>query len=179
MKAIPSHLLTLLLILGAAQRAAAASPLQTMQEALQFRHELATAVGAGQTPPAAALAQLRTRKDASGLALAPEADLALAALDLGHRLLALHQPAPAEVFFRAAEEALTHHLRARALTAPEKAQYLRHLAWVRGHYLNQIDQAKADIDEAIQLQPQDRSLPELRGQLARGQGEHFKEPRKG
>lgn len=175
---ILSHAVLLAALAASALTAAAQQPvsLETMKAALQFRADLVAAVGRDAETPASALQRLRDNGSASGLATARDVDLGYAALDVGHRLLALRRPDAAEVFFRAAEEGfeLASNRTPRTL-AREKAQYLEKLAVVRGNYLNKIAQAKADIDEAIQLQPNDKSLGESRSLLARGRGEQFKE----
>lgn len=166
---------------ASALTAAAQQPvsLENMKAALTFRAELATTVGNGTETPASALQRLRDNGAASGLGTARDVDLGYAAMDVGHRLLALHRPEAAEVFFRAAEEGFEQasNRTSRGL-AREKAQYLEKLAMVRGNYLNKVAQAKADIEEAIQLQPNDKALSEARSLLARGRGEQFKETRK-
>ena len=182
MKSRTSVHLLLLAVLAASVLTATAQPavsLATMQAALKFRADLATAVGSQAETPASALQRLRASGAASGFTAEPDVDLAYAALDVGHRLLALHRPDAAEEFFRAAETAFEQASnRTPRAQAREKAQYLQKLALVRGNYLNKVAQAKADIDEAIQLQPNDKSLDESRRVLARGRGEQFKEPGK-
>lgn len=149
--------------------------LKTMQAALAFRVEMASAIIRKTETPAGALDRLRARAGASGLALAGEADFALAVLDVGHRLLASDRPEAAEVFFRAAEQAFATAARQTPDDqVREKVGFLQKLALVRGKYLNQAAQARADIDEAIRLQPEDPALRQVRSQLARGQGETFK-----
>ncbi|MCW5549916.1 MAG: hypothetical protein KIT44_13215 [Opitutaceae bacterium] len=139
-----------------------------MQTALKWREELVQAVVAGEEKPEAALEHLEARRGASGLPLGPEADMGFAAMDLGHRFLAHRRPAEAEIFFRAAEQALA---RAVAITsdteAREKAQYLQKLALIRGNYLNQAGQARQDIEAAIKLQPEDEYLARVKSALAR------------
>ncbi len=145
--------------------------LSSLQAALKVRADIATAVGRGAETPERGLQQLRKA------GLAQDADLAYAALDVAHRLLGAEHPTEAEVFFHSAEQAFEQALK-QAAGAREKAQYLQKLAEVRGKYLNKIAQAKADIDEAIRLQPNDKSLIESRSQLARVRGEHIKEPKR-
>lgn len=149
-----------------------------MSSALEYRAQLALAVAKNQEAADAALLRLSAHRDASGFVLASaDADLGYAALDVGRRLISLKRPDAAEVFFRAAEQALAQAARQAATPeqAHDKAQYLQKLATVRATYLNQAVQAKADIDEAIRLQPEDKSLVEARQRLARGRPEAFKE----
>jgi hypothetical protein len=149
--------------------------MKTMQAALKFRAEMAMAVGKNAEAPQSALKRLRDSGAASGMAVGRDADLGYAALDVGHKLLAIGRPDAAEVFFRAAELAFEQVAnRTPRAQAREKAQYLQKLALVRGNFLNKPAQAKADIDDAILLQPEDKSLEQSRRQLARGRGEQFK-----
>lgn len=149
--------------------------LATMQAALQFRAEIATAVAAETETPENALKRLRENSAASGLNKSRDADYGYASLDIAQRLLAMREVEAAEVFFRAAEtgfeEASNHTPRGQAR---EKADYLRNLAHIRAKFLNKAAQARDDIDEAIRLQPEDKTLIETRGDLARGRSEHFK-----
>lgn len=150
-------------------------PLETMQAALRFRADMAAAVAAGAETPGNALQRLRENGAASGLNKPQDADYGYASLDIGHRLLAMRRLEAAEQFFRAAEAGFEQATRRTpAAQAREKAAYLRELAHIRGKFLNQPAQAKADIDEAIRLQPGDKLLAEARGDLARGRSEHFK-----
>lgn len=149
--------------------------LEAMQAALKFREQLANNVGGGIILPADALKLLQREPNASGLGVGPAADLGYAALDLGHRLLALHHPDFAEPFFQAAEENFVQAA-SQEPQARDKARLLQQLAFVRANYLNKPAQARADIDEAIRLQPNNKSLAETRTALARGRSEFFKSP---
>jgi len=154
-------------------------PFDTMRAALQFREEIASAVAAQSETPQAALKRLWDSGAASGMNVPRDADYGYASLDIAHRLLAVRQVEAAEAFFQAAEAGFDQaSARTPRGQAREKAEYLRQLAHVRGKFLNKIAQAKADIDEAIQLQPNDKTLVEVRGDLARGRSEHFKDSRK-
>jgi hypothetical protein len=152
------------------------APLQAMVAARNFRQEMAQAVAKNEETPEAALKRLRSREAASGLSFEREADAGYAALDVGHRLMALDRPDAAEAFFRASEEGFEQAMRkASRGQSRERAAYLQKLAHVRGNYLNKADQALADIEEAIRLQPDDHSLKNSRGVLTRGRGEQLKQ----
>lgn len=144
-----------------------------MQAALKFREQLATDVVAGVILPAHALKLLQQKPNASGLEVGPATDLGYAALDLGHRLLALRHPDLAEPFFQMAEEGFAQAANQEP-QARGKAHLLQQLAHVRANYLNKPAQARADIDEAIRLQPGNKALAETRAALARGRSEFFK-----
>ena len=151
-----------------------ASSLKTMQAALTYRAELASSLAKGGEKVQSALDRLRTRTEASGLGLSGEADFGHAALDVGHRLIALKRADLAEVFFSAAEEAFAQVVTQAGERTQQKAEYLQKLAFVRAKYLNKAALARANIDEAIRLEPENKTLQETRVQLARGQGEIFK-----
>lgn len=165
--------LAILLLISAISIAAQTTSLETMRAARELRQELSLSVSQGAQTSGKALATLRSTKGASGRAGSADADLAFAALDIGYRLMALERPDAAEDFFRAAAQSFAVELN-RTTPAKERAQLLQQLALIRGRFLGKIDQAKADIDEAIRLQPSDTSLKETRALLARGHGEHFK-----
>ncbi len=138
---------------------------KTAADALKLRSDIANAVFGGDTQPDAALGQLRAATAPSGLQVDPDADFAYAAIDVGQRLIVLGKPVEAEKFFQAAELSLVP-LVARPANAPTKAQYLRKLSLIRGNYLNKADQAKADLEQAIALQPDDKGLQRARQVLA-------------
>ncbi len=154
------------------------SPAQTtsieaMTAARSLRQELALAVSQSAQSSSKALALLRGNKGASGRAGSSDADFAYAALDVGYRLMALERPEAAEDFFRAAELSFAAELN-RTAQARGRAELLHQLAILRGRFLGKIAQAKADMDEAVRLQPNDVGLREARAGLARGRGEFFK-----
>lgn len=137
-----------------------------MQEALALRRDMAGAVAQGAEKPEAALDRLRKASFPSGLKISADAGFAYAAIDLGHRLL-LRNPAEAELFFRAAEDALDGEVKRTADTeAKDKAQHLQSLAMIRGNYLNKAEQAQADMAAALKLQPEDKYLAQFQKILA-------------
>lgn len=160
-----------------AARAQQPTSLEDLQAARNSRVALVVAISRNEIPVARALQQLRAASKSSGFVQSPDVDQAYAALDVGHRLLAVDRPDAAEDFFRVAEQDFDQAAkRTPPGQAREKARYLRELALVRGRFLNKAAQAKADIDEAIRLQPDDKALKDFRGELARGRGEFFKDP---
>ncbi len=116
--------------------------------------------------PAEAITHLQTGA-ASGLQLDKDADFAYAAIDVGRRLMGAEQPGAAVVFFQAAEPALAQAAN-RAPQAAEKAGHLQNLATIRAEYLGKQVQARADMDEAMRLQPNDEYLRQSRAQMERG-----------
>jgi hypothetical protein len=163
-------MLAIILIPASAQT----TSLEALQAARSFRQELALSVSQNLQTSGQALAMLRSNKGASGRAAAADDDFAYAALDVGYRLLALERPAAAEEFFLAAEQGLTV-VANRSTQLRERAEHLRQLALIRGRFLSRVAQAKADIEEAIRLQPDDSSFRESRALIARGRGESFKQ----
>lgn len=147
-----------------------------LHAAISFRAAMAESVAAAKEYPTAALVRLAKAEELKGLSVEPDADLATAAMDVGHRLVSLGNPAAAEAFFRFADEKLSGLLdKDKAFFGnKERAQYLRFRAHLRGNFLNRPSHARADIDAAIVLQPDDQSLQEARTLLARGHGEDFK-----
>lgn len=143
--------------------------------ALQFRVELAAGIVSGQENAAAALTRLHAAPAPSGLAVQADADFGFAAIDIGERLAAAAKFAEATLFFRDAEISLDRAVAATPdLRAGEKALYLRKLALIRGRYLQAAAQAKADLDRALALQPEDKALQHAREMLARTNAEYFK-----
>ena len=78
----------------------------TMTAALSLREDVAKAVREKRDPVAGALARLKAAASPSGLKLDRDTDFALAAVDVGQRLLAAGDPESAEPFFREAEKSL-------------------------------------------------------------------------
>lgn len=139
----------------------------SMSDAIKLRSDLAGAVVSGHTQPEAALARLRADKSPSGLKLPVEADFAYAAIDVGQRLLVAGRAAEAEKFFQEAEKSLDQLVKRTAdAQAKDKAQFLKHLSFIRGNFLNKATQAKADIEQAVALQPEDKGLRRARQSLA-------------
>lgn len=164
-----------------AEAVAATAMARTMNEGLKFRSELVASITDGKETPAAALARLKSRKAPGGLDnIDPAADLGLAAIDIGHRLIAAGKPDEAEKFFAEAEKSLDQMVkRTPDSAARDKALFLRKLSFIRGRYLNKVAQAKADIEQAIALQPEDKGLQRVKDDLAKDNAEHFKDKPKG
>ena len=72
----------------------------TMTAALSLREDVAKAVREKRDPVAGALARLKAAASPSGLKLDRDTDFALAAMDVGQRLLAAGDPESAEPFVR-------------------------------------------------------------------------------
>jgi hypothetical protein len=136
---------------------------KSLGESLKFRADLAAGVAAGTEDAEAALERLQAQASPTGLKINADADLAYAATDVGHRLIALGKPTPAEVFFRAAELSFTTVISRTADTAArEKVQYLQTRAVLRTNYLAKLAEGRADLDEALRLAPDDKHLLQLR-----------------
>lgn len=138
------------------------------QQALVMRQGLVASIANNTTTAAAAISQLQAISSPTGMHYAsPAADFAYAAIDVGHGLLATGNPASAVIIYKAAETALTTLIAQTSNgSARDKAQYLQALAYIQGRYLGEVVQAKSNIDQAIALQPGDRSLIAVRGILA-------------
>ncbi|HEY4299307.1 MAG TPA: hypothetical protein VGM73_00440 [Candidatus Didemnitutus sp.] len=151
-----------------------ASVLQALDDARQFRADLVSSIVAGNESADTALARLKTQASASGLAVTPDADLGFAAIDMGQRLLLVRRSVEAMKFFQTAESALAGLVQKTSDTqAWDKTQYLQQLAFVRSRYLGEATQAKADLDRAIALRPDDSYLIQLRTLLASEHGGLF------
>jgi hypothetical protein len=127
---------------------------------------MVTGIVSGSVQASAALAQLQGLTAPMGLPVDPAGDFGYAAVDVGHRLIAAGKPAEAQIFFKAAEAAL----KAVVLKTPDaqawdKAQFLQQLSLIHDQYLNSPVQAKADIEQAIALQPNDALLLQQRALL--------------
>ena len=149
---------------------AAAPDLAMMTAAEQVRGEMAAGIINGREHADAALARLKALASPMKLPVDPGAEFGYAAIDVGRRLIAAGKPSEAEMFFRAAEASLA----AVVLKTPDtqswdKAQMLQQLSLIRSHYLNNAVQAKADIEQAIALQPSDAALQREKALLV---GEH-------
>ncbi len=148
--------------------------LQIAQEAVALRADLTARVAAGEMRPTVAFEQVRAAHAPSGLKLEAKADFALAALDIGQRLIVVGKPAEAEEFFRAAEQTLNQILEQTPDTrAREKAMYLQHRALLRGNYLNKVEEARSDLKQAIYLVPEDKHLKIAAAALERVRPEHI------
>jgi hypothetical protein len=154
--------------------APAAPSLNALTAACQMRADMVAGIVKGTEKPDAALARLKRLSSPMGFSIDPEAELGYAAIDIGHRLLSAGKPVEAEIFFKAAEQPLAAAVKKTPETQPrDKAQFLQQLALIRGRYLNNAVQAKADIEQAIVLQPKDEGLQQNRAQLARDHGRLF------
>lgn len=142
--------------------------------ALKLREEVVGAVRAKRELPEAALAKLRSHTSPSGLKIDGDADFALAAIDVGQRLISEGNPEAAETFFREAAKALDFAIRKTPDTAAaSKAMFLRKRAWVRSHFLGQPNDALRDLESALVLQPEDPQLLKARERLAKEHGPDF------
>lgn len=151
-----------------------------MADALKLRSDLASAVVSGDIKPEAAIEQLRAAVSPSDLKIDPDAGFAFAAIDVGQRLVAAGKPIEAEKFFLQAEASLDQLVKRTPDTqAKDKAMFLRKLSLIRGNFLNKRNQAKADIDRALTLQPEDKSLQKARDLLAGASGQELRTNPKG
>lgn len=144
-------------------------------EATQAREKLAGDVVAGRISAAEALAALPETGPADTLGLGASGELALASLDVAHRLLARGRPAEAEVFFRAAETEFGVALssaRSEERSAATRAIFLRNRALIRANYLGKPAEARDDFAEAIRLQPDNKALVRQRDTALSAHAEH-------
>lgn len=143
----------------------------TMTAALSLREDVAKAVREKRDPVAGALARLKAAASPSGLKLDRDTDFALAAVDVGQRLLAAGDPESAEPFFREAEKSLDAVIeKTPDNAARDKAAFLQKRAWVRSRFLGKPKDAKADLEAAIRLRPGDKPLQQQREQLVTEHG---------
>lgn len=148
--------------------AEADSKFQMMLDALQFREDMSARVAGQDETPQAAITRIREHASPNGIKIGPEADFALAAGDVGQRLIAKRDPAKAELFFIEAEKALNVAIeKTPDADASRKAMLLQERARLRGNYLNKRPGARADLDEAIRLQPENELLRHKRETLPR------------
>lgn len=140
-----------------------------MQEAHEFRGSLVTDIQSGRAKPQAILGKLRERKNAMGLEFEPQTDFALAAMDIGHRLIALGKAEEAEPFFVEAEKSIGQAIdKLPDRESQTKAMLLEHRAFIRDGYLNKSAEADADLEKAASLQPDDQRLHRKRALLPAG-----------
>jgi tetratricopeptide (TPR) repeat protein len=159
---------------------AAAEAGKALADALKLRGDTVTAIVSGETTTDEAITRLKTENSPSGLKLDPGADFALAAIDVGQRLVTLKKPAEAEKFFQEAEQSLEQAVnKTPDSAARDKAMLLRKLAYIRSQYLNKIAQAKLDIEQAIKLQPEDKGLRRAKETLPNDSAELLKNKIKG
>jgi hypothetical protein len=163
-----------------AEETAAGEIAKPMVAALRLRITLANEIFSETTKPEEGLAKLRADLSPSGLRIDSDADFSYAAIDVGQRLLALGKGKEAGLFFQAAEKSLDSAVKKTPnAQAKDKAQYLQKLALIRGSFLNNPDQARIDIEQAIALQPDDKFLKQARSNLARTNATAFQDKPKG
>lgn len=162
--------LALFALFGAVAATAHSSvPPVDLLAALRLREQIAAEITTGKSSAAAALARLRAPGTMPSVVGDREEDFALAAGDIGRRLLATEKPAEAEEFFRAAEVALTAAL-AKA-QGKERARPLAARALLRARFLGDPDGGKKDIAEALEIAPEDDGLKATAHNVARGHGQ--------
>ncbi len=154
-------------------------PTSAHARAVKAREELSVAVASGSETPEGAMARLERGTLPTALDFERELDLSLAAIDIGERLLIVQKAKEALSFFASAEKLLKAYVAHTPDTAARsKALALRKLAYIRANFLGQAAQAKLDIDRAVQLQPDDKTLLQARTRLANERGPAFSEPPK-
>jgi hypothetical protein len=145
--------------------------------ALGQRKVMTGNIVSGSEAPAAAVDRLKGMSSPTGLKIDHEADFAFAAMDVGQRLIAADKTDAAALFFQAAEKSLVVLVnRTPEAQAPAKAHFLENLSFIRGNCLNEVAQARLDIEQAIALRPDDPHLQDMRRNLARDHAEFFKNP---
>jgi len=143
-----------------------------MAEALKLRVALATVVSNGTRTPGWAIETLKEEAAPKGMGLSRNAEFALAAIDIGQRLVAARQPLLAATFFDEAEISLNAALaQTPDSRATEKAMLLSKRGLVRSRYLGKGLLAKADFAEAIRLRPNDKAIELQRDRLLSADGE--------
>jgi hypothetical protein len=148
-----------------------------LRDAIKLREDMAAAITTGHQKADAALLQLRVQPALSGDS---DLDLASAAADVGQRLWCAGKAAEAGVFFKAAEVSLSRKIdRTPDASAQEKAQHLAARAFLRARHLNEAVLAKADLDAAQTLVPNDPYLTSLRSSLSSDKAEQFRDTPKG
>lgn len=144
-------------------------------DAAQVRADLVSSLVKGIDSADSGLDRLKSLASPSGLNVDHDADVAFAAIDVGQRLLVERKPAIAEIFFREADRSLTAVIeRTSDQSARDKAQYLSARAHVRAKFLGQVTDARADIDAALALQPDDAYLKQLNWTLGGKEATAFK-----
>jgi hypothetical protein len=153
---------------------------KTMTDALKLRGDMGDAVAKGSEKPDAAITRLRAQASPTGLKIDHDADFAFAAIDVGQRLLAADKPAEAGQFFREAEISLTAVLgRTPDTKVQDKTQFLAQRAFIRAKFLSEPVLAKADLDAAQLLKPDDSYLQTLRSELTKDKAAFFTTTPKG
>lgn len=162
------------LILFLSLATALAAQEQAKVPALKLREDAASAVRAKKELPEAALAKLRAHPSPSGLKIDRDADFALAAIDVGQRLISEGDPKAAEAFFREAVKALDSAIKKTSDTeTATKAMFLRKRAWVNSNFLGRAKDALRDLESAMVLQPDDPQVQKARERLAKEHGPDF------
>lgn len=134
--------------------------------AVKLREESALEVREKKTAPEASLAKLKAHNSPAGLKIDRDAEFALAAIDVGQRLIASGEPEAAVKFFREAEKSLSQLIKKTPDSAAQtKAAYLQKLAFLRSRFLNRPKEAKADLDAALVLRPNDQQLKKEKERL--------------
>ncbi len=143
--------------------------------ALPLQEDVANAILRGDERAASALARLKAGSQRSGLGVADDdADLGYAALDVGLRLIGAERAAEAEPFFDLAEKSLAKLVQKTPDgDAAAKSRYLATLAFIRSRFFNRDAEAKAALDAADRLQPDDPQLKQMRARLGTGKGGYF------
>lgn len=153
-----------------------AADFQQMLDASKYREELTQSILDGDVNAVAALGKMKARQNSSGLRVDVDTDLALAALDMGRRLVAANHPAEAETFFQEAEKALSKAIpNTPDGETDKKSDLLAERAALRINYLNDVKGGRADIDAAVNLLPENARLKAVRDQLGSGKGAEFPE----
>lgn len=171
MKSAPLALLIAGLLLSPAPLLAqsASGP---MAEALKLRIALFTVVSNGTRTPEWAIETLKEEAAPKGMGLSRNAEFALAAIDIGQRLMAARQPRFAATFFAEAEVSLNAALaQTPDSRTTEKAMLLSKRGLVRSRYLGKGLLAKADFAEALRLRPNDKAIELQRDRVLSADGE--------
>lgn len=139
-------------------------------DALRARDALFLRVYEGKTTAGDALSELRREAKPYGLGLDGTAEFALAAIDVGHRLLGRRRPKEAEPFFQAAESELGKALSTASVDRDVSVRVLllRNRALLRASYLGKAAEAELDFSEAIRLQPANEALTRQRDAVLGG-----------
>lgn len=137
---------------------------ERLARAAALRADLAQRIITGMDKPETVAERLKSERSPVGLELDVRTERGLAAVDIGHRLVAAGRPEAGEVLFKAAEEAFGEALGAlpERDSGGQKALIFEKRAQIRAEFLGKIDSAKADFDEALRLRPDDRRLQNLR-----------------
>lgn len=148
----------------------------TLIEAAAFRAGLVAEIQRGETVKQA-LEEISKHPAPCGLEVDGNTGLALAAMDIGQRLLVVRRAETAEAFFRVAEQALNDAIAARGKDeAGMKANLLQKRALIRNRYLGKLLEARADLEEALRLQPESRELKRSFDLLRSEKAEIFNQP---